>query len=211
LPKFTAEVEFGFEGDSLEAAGRSLRGLARAVERVGFEMKRSKVAVATETDKDASDDTSYGPAAVGHSVFEHETELRAQGSLALRDQPSVGGDLRRVLPVASEELSGGLRIVSVECYADGLVVRWLAPAAFTDHGMLGPPVQLHDDSGTSYRFVGGGASGHADTIRGETLLSPPLLRLLRGCSFRGAGKASTSRSPNSAVVSLALTRRGGRS
>jgi hypothetical protein len=170
LAKFTAEVEFRFEGESLEGAGRSLRRLALAAETVGFEMRRSTVAVATEPEENASDVTSYGPRTDGHAVVEHVSE--AQGMSAPPEQPSVGGDLRRVIPVASQELSGGLRIVSVECYLDGLVVRWLAPGVFIDQGTLGPPVELHDDLGTTYRFVGGGASGHADAVRGDALFVP---------------------------------------
>jgi hypothetical protein len=85
--------------------------------------------------------------------------------------PSIGADLRSVLPVASEDLGGGFRVVSVERYDLGLIVRWLASPPVDDWSPL-PPVTLDDDVGTSYRYTSGGSFGHATARRGDTMFVP---------------------------------------
>jgi hypothetical protein len=84
--------------------------------------------------------------------------------------PSVGADLRSVVPVASDDLGGGFRIVSVECYELGLIVRWLVSPPIDDWSPS-PPVTLADDVGTEYRHTSGGAFGHA-TDRGDAMFVP---------------------------------------
>ena len=85
--------------------------------------------------------------------------------------PSVGADLRRVLPVASDDLGGGFRIVSVECYELGLIVRWLVSPPRDDWSPF-PPVTVADDVGTEYRYTSGGGFGHASALRGDTMFVP---------------------------------------
>jgi hypothetical protein len=85
--------------------------------------------------------------------------------------PSVGADLRTVLPVASEDLGGGFRVVSVECYDLGLIVRWLVSPPVDDWSPF-PPVSVADDVGTRYRPGSGGSFGHATAIRGDAMFRP---------------------------------------
>src|SRR4051794_11426672 len=85
--------------------------------------------------------------------------------------PSVGADLRNVLPVAREDLGGGFRVVSVECYDLGLIVRWLASPPVDDWSPF-PPVTVADDVGTEYRYTSGGGFGHSTALRGDTMFQP---------------------------------------
>jgi hypothetical protein len=94
--------------------------------------------------------------------------MSSEGSPA---EPSVGADLRRVLPVASDDLGGGFRIVSVELYAAGLVVRWLASPP-KDRWSPHSPLVICDDVGTGYQYIGGGSFGRADALWGDTMLVP---------------------------------------
>ena len=89
----------------------------------------------------------------------------------LSPDPSVGADLRSVLPVASEDLGGGFRVVSVECYDLGLIVRWLVSPPVDDWSPF-PPVTVTDDMGTEYRYTSGGSFGHTTAIRGDTMFRP---------------------------------------
>jgi hypothetical protein len=85
--------------------------------------------------------------------------------------PSVGADLRRVLPVASDDLGGGFRVVSVEIYELGLIVRWLVSPPVDDWSPS-PPVMLADDVGTDYRHTSGGGFGHLTVERGDAMFVP---------------------------------------
>jgi hypothetical protein len=85
--------------------------------------------------------------------------------------PSVGADLRSVLPVASEDLGGGFRVVSVECYELGLIVRWLVAPPVNDWSPF-PPVTVADDVGTHYLPGSGGSFGHASALRGDAMFRP---------------------------------------
>jgi hypothetical protein len=89
----------------------------------------------------------------------------------LPPDPSVGADLRSVLPVASKDLGGGFRVVSVECYDLGLIVRWLVSPPVDDWSPS-PPVTVADDVGTEYRYTSGGSFGHATALRGDTMFRP---------------------------------------
>jgi hypothetical protein len=91
---------------------------------------------------------------------------------------SIGLNLVRVIPVMSDDLGEGFRIVSVELYDRGLVVRWLSPSErdidappFLS-GSLVQPVDVSDDQGTTYRPISGGAFGHVGSLRGESLIVP---------------------------------------
>jgi hypothetical protein len=87
------------------------------------------------------------------------------------DDPSIGAELRRVLPVASDDLGGGFRIVSIECYELGLIVRWLVSPPVDDWSPS-PPVTVADDVGTEYRHTSGGAFGHTAAVRGDAMFVP---------------------------------------
>jgi hypothetical protein len=76
-----------------------------------------------------------------------------------------------VLPVASDDLGAGFRVVSVECYEAGLIVRWLVSPP-EDTWSPYPPVAVSDDLGTSYRYTSGGAFGHSSALRGDTMFVP---------------------------------------
>lgn len=93
------------------------------------------------------------------------------GDAEFPNDPSVGADLRRVLPVASDDLGGGFRIVSVEFYERGLIVRWLVSPPVDDWSPY-PPVTLTDDVGTEYRYTSGGAFGHLTAERGDAMFVP---------------------------------------
>ena len=101
--------------------------------------------------------------------------------------PSVGTDLQSVLPVASEDLGGGFRVVSVECYDLGLIVRWLASPPVDDWSPF-PPVTVADDVATEYCYTSGGTFGHATALRGDTLFraTPPPAASLLTISHRDA-------------------------
>ena len=83
----------------------------------------------------------------------------------------MGAALQSVLPVMSDDLGGGFRVVSVECYERGLIVRWLVSPAVDDWSRL-PPVKVVDDVGTEYRYTSGGGFGHATALRGDTMFRP---------------------------------------
>jgi hypothetical protein len=118
----------------------------------------------------------------------------AVGGLDFPPDPSVGADLRSVLPVASENLGGGFRIVSVECYDLGLIVRWLASPPVDDWSPL-PPVSVADDVGTEYRYTSGGGFGHSTALRGDTMFQP--------APPRGASALTISHGDASVDVKLA--------
>ena len=63
LAVFIARVEFRFEADGVDAAGRRLHDLSTAAAAVGFEVKRGRVEPAPPK-SDGGDDygwTGYGP------------------------------------------------------------------------------------------------------------------------------------------------------
>jgi hypothetical protein len=66
LPIFTAEVQFRFECESLEQSGRSLRTLAEAARRAGFELTGVKVEPTSESRDDGTGWTGYGPDTSDH-------------------------------------------------------------------------------------------------------------------------------------------------
>jgi hypothetical protein len=88
--------------------------------------------------------------------------------------PTVGTDLRAVIPVASRDLGGGVRIVSIEIYDQGVVVRSLvAPPPDDLHSQThGQAFELSDDIGTRYRYFSFGSFGHKEAVRGEALYVP---------------------------------------
>jgi hypothetical protein len=102
------------------------------------------------------------------------------------EQPTVGTDLRAVIPVASDDLGGGVRLISIEIYDKGVALRLLAtpgpdpprrlgdppPDSYLDSVALGQTFALSDDAGTRYRYLSGGAWGHADAARIEALYVP---------------------------------------
>jgi hypothetical protein len=62
LPTFIAHVDFHFEAERVEDGGKKLRELAKAAERVGFEMKRGRVEPAPpDGPADRQAGTGYGP------------------------------------------------------------------------------------------------------------------------------------------------------
>lgn len=60
MPTFVAQVEFRFAANSVEAAGKGLRELAKAADSVGFEMKTGRVEGAPLS-TGADTWTGYGP------------------------------------------------------------------------------------------------------------------------------------------------------
>ncbi len=60
MERFTAEVKFSFEADTIETAGAQLRRLTEAATRVGFDMTEA-VVVPDTGPVDESGWTSYGP------------------------------------------------------------------------------------------------------------------------------------------------------
>ena len=60
MERFTAEVKFSFDAETIETAGAKLRRLAEAATSVGFDMTQGVVVPATES-VDESGWTSYGP------------------------------------------------------------------------------------------------------------------------------------------------------
>jgi hypothetical protein len=95
-----------------------------------------------------------------------EQTLRLAGEDGAAPNSFKGVLLEAVVPVA-KEVRPGLQIVSVECYADGVVVRWLAP----DGDDYSEGLSLADDVGTSYKRVAAGAFGRR-ALRGESLFVP---------------------------------------
>ncbi|MGB2876359.1 MAG: hypothetical protein WBB76_12930 [Gaiellaceae bacterium] len=87
---------------------------------------------------------------------------------------TVGVELRRVIPVASDDLGRGIRVVSVEIYDRGLVVRWLAVPSPEDLDSVTrePLFALSDDAGTRYDYFSGGSFGHSNAVRGDALYTP---------------------------------------
>lgn len=65
---------------------------------------------------------------------------------------------------------GPLRIVSVELYDDGVVVRWIRPRIQADVG--GPRLTLGDDVGTMYAPSAFGSHGNNEVERGESSFAP---------------------------------------
>jgi hypothetical protein len=62
LQRFLAHVEFYFEAQKVEDAGRRLRDLAKAAERVGFDVTRGHVEEAPpDIEADERGCTGYGP------------------------------------------------------------------------------------------------------------------------------------------------------
>ena len=79
--------------------------------------------------------------------------------------PDIGrGDLRRVVLGPAEE-AAGVRIVAVELYPDGLVLRWTANDL--------PELAIYDDVGTPFeeRDAEGDESG-GRRVRGTTVFTP---------------------------------------
>ena len=82
------------------------------------------------------------------------------------DLPDVGaGDLRRVVLGPAEE-AGGFRVLAVELYPGGVVVRWTAPG-------FPETISLSDDAGTDYDeqdIDGDESDGRA--LRGQATFTP---------------------------------------
>ena len=96
----------------------------------------------------------------------------------LPEQPTVGIELRRVIPIASDDLGRGTRVVSVEIYNQGLIVRWLIAPPPDDlddqvtHFPHAPLFALSDDAGTHYNYLSSGGFGSSDATRGDELHRP---------------------------------------
>jgi hypothetical protein len=60
VPKFSANVEFRFDCESVEAASTALRRLQEAAQGAGFDLVRGTVTPAVD-DEDEAPGTSYGP------------------------------------------------------------------------------------------------------------------------------------------------------
>jgi hypothetical protein len=121
-------------------------------------------------------------------VAEETDWLSARGP-QLPELPSVGTDLRAVIPVASRDLGDGVRVVSVEIYDKGVVVRSLvAPPPDKSHPPTpGQAFELSDDAGTRYRHFSFGSFGHKEAVRGEALYvpAPPDRATTLTVAFRG--------------------------
>jgi hypothetical protein len=61
MTRFNAEVIFGFEAESIEAAGADLRRRAVAARRVGFELESGRVEPLSADAGEGDEPTSYGP------------------------------------------------------------------------------------------------------------------------------------------------------
>jgi hypothetical protein len=82
------------------------------------------------------------------------------------DEPLRRRELRGVLLGPAEEVAG-MRVVDLELYDDGVVVRWTALENNE------PALDLADDIGTSYEFTGGEwGSGSGSRVRGESEFTP---------------------------------------
>ena len=82
------------------------------------------------------------------------------------DEALRRAELRGVLLGPAEEVAG-MRVVDLELYDDGVVVRW---TALEDDE---PALDLADDIGTSYEFMGGDwGSGSGSRVRGEAEFTP---------------------------------------
>lgn len=81
------------------------------------------------------------------------------------DWPDIGeGDLRRVVLGPAEE-AGGVRVIAVELYAGGLLVRW------TGHRL--PELAVSDDLGTAYAEVDAeGDESGGGRMRGVATFAP---------------------------------------
>jgi hypothetical protein len=79
--------------------------------------------------------------------------------------------LRRNLP-------GTVRVLTVEMYEDGLVVRYVVPDfELPVGGDLDKPwevvdVAVEDDAGTEYEWAGEGGGSHGGPFRGEVWFTP---------------------------------------
>jgi hypothetical protein len=129
-------------------------------------------------------------------LVDARVELSLEASDAFR-----GDNLQRVV-VGPPERRRGLRVLSVELYGDGALVRWQLVRAGPDYGgelhepadevepvdsPLSPSFEVRDDLGTGYAVRGGGSKGQ-DTDSGDyvafvtaelTPAVPPDARLLR--------------------------------
>ena len=92
----------------------------------------------------------------------------------LTDVPSFTGlDLQRVLVTDRGDRSGVVHVLAVECYADGLIVRWACPVASRDQNAFpGVVAEITDDVGTTYWFTEGHSSDGGGSCRGEDCFVP---------------------------------------
>src|SRR3954453_7584823 len=82
------------------------------------------------------------------------------------DEPLRRSELWGVLLGPAEDVAG-TRVVILELYEDGIVVRWTALENNE------PALDLADDIGTSYEFTGGEwRSGSGSRVRGESEFTP---------------------------------------
>ena len=92
-------------------------------------------------------------------------------------QPSFRGSvLRAVRPVEDGDL-GHVRLLTVEIYEDGVIVRWVLPKVEfpveRDEPLVQVSLSVSDDLGTDYQFVTGGWRGSGGApIRGEAIYAP---------------------------------------
>jgi hypothetical protein len=87
----------------------------------------------------------------------------------------LGTDLRAV-HLAPDQGGPGLRVLSVELYADGVIVRYVVvdfvPPSAGD-AWKWPQLEIGDDVGTEYEQVGASAgSGDGGPLRGEIRFIP---------------------------------------
>ena len=118
-----------------------------------------------------------------------ETDWLSARGPQLPELPTVGTDLRAVIPVASRDIGGGVRIVSIEIYDQGVVVRSLiVPPPDDPHSLAQwQAFELSDDAGTRYRHFSFGSFGHKEAVRGEALFvpAPPDTATTLARSFHG--------------------------
>jgi hypothetical protein len=103
---------------------------------------------------------------VSHDAHQESTAYGGDAR-ALRFSLSGGVDLLSVRPVNVS--LGAIRIVSVELYEDGLVVRWLAAPPPDQSGVA---IDVADDQGTHYVGAGSGSFGNDSVHRGESCFTP---------------------------------------
>ena len=103
----------------------------------------------------------------GSSGSRDEETTRAAQAAALAFSQGGGVRLQRVLPLDAP--LGHLRLVSLELYEDGVVVRWLGQADTAGSPLM---VRVDDDVDTYYYPAGTGAFGNAQVRRGESCFVP---------------------------------------
>jgi len=113
------------------------------------------------------------------------------------ERPVFRGTELRKVTVAGNVVIGPIRLVTVEEYADGVIVRYLVPdsgfpvkkgSRAPDHVVLA----LDDDVDTQYEFhSGGGAASVGGTLRGEAVYLPAVPSIARRLTITCGGDSTT--------------------